>query len=380
MSEMRYRGATAAILACGLAGFVLLSSGSAADPNSERLAKLRVLGKAFYENPTTQAQAVEQLKQAWQLNPANAVDRLNYGLSLLRNGQTAEGIAELEAVQKIDPALPHTWFNLGIEYKRQGETEKAIGQLERHGTTRSGRGHHTVQPGHAVQNAGRIEEFGGRKRFYPLKARAADGSDALRAVSKKDRSYAGGFKRDFHGVAEMHSVEFDFGAAAKDGRAVLVLNGWVDWADGSTFLARAQASKDGLQPPRLEVKNERGEWVTALADMGMPAGKPKTIAVDLTGKWASSSREIRIATNLCLFWDEVFLLEGSGAPETRLTRLLPARTHLQIPRLRRSPGTSAASAARGVQLWGGASEFGVEPDSGHVYTLRRCDGAVVGNR
>jgi hypothetical protein len=62
----------------------------------------------------------------------------------------------------------------------------------------------------------------------------------------------------------------------------------------------------------------------------MPAGKPKTIAVDLTGKWASSSREVRIVTNLCLFWDEVFLLEGNAAPEARLTPLSAARTDLRF--------------------------------------------------
>ena len=30
---------------------------------------------------------------------------------------------------------------------------------------------------------------------------------------------------------------------------------------------------------------------TVIEDMGIPAGKPKTIAVDLSGKWLSSSRK-----------------------------------------------------------------------------------------
>jgi hypothetical protein len=37
--------------------------------------------------------------------------------------------------------------------------------------------------------------------------------------------------------------------AASDNRAVLILNGWVDWADGSTFLAAAQERKGGLVAP-----------------------------------------------------------------------------------------------------------------------------------
>jgi hypothetical protein len=89
----------------------------------------------------------------------------------------------------------------------------------------------------------------------------------------------------------------------------LVLSGWVDWADGSTFLATAQGEGPGLVLPYLEVKDEAGEWVTVIEDMGIPAGKPKTIVVDLTGKWLSESREVRIVTSACVYWDEIFLAE-----------------------------------------------------------------------
>jgi hypothetical protein len=37
---------------------------------------------------------------------------------------------------------------------------------------------------------------------------------------------------------------------------VLILNGWVDWADGSTFMAASQAKKD-LVLPYLQVKDAR---------------------------------------------------------------------------------------------------------------------------
>jgi hypothetical protein len=41
--------------------------------------------------------------------------------------------------------------------------------------------------------------------------------------------------------------------------------------------------------------------------------------VDLTGKFLSASREVRIVTNLCVYWDEIFLSEESAAPPVRLT-------------------------------------------------------------
>ena len=98
--------------------------------NSERLWQLRNLGKAFYENPTTQAQAVEQFRQALALAPDSVRERVNYGLALLRAAKVPEGIAELERAQKQDPKLPHTWFNLGVAYKRQGDFDRALAQFQ----------------------------------------------------------------------------------------------------------------------------------------------------------------------------------------------------------------------------------------------------------
>lgn len=106
----------------------------AADSNTsleERLWRFRNLGKAFYENPTTQVQAVDEFKKALDLAPTSARERLNYGLSLLRAGKTKEGVDELLKVQKQDPQLPHTWFNLGIVYRKDGDVEKATPQFER---------------------------------------------------------------------------------------------------------------------------------------------------------------------------------------------------------------------------------------------------------
>ena len=63
----------------------------------------------------------------------------------------------------------------------------------------------------------------------------------------RDRVYAAGFRHDLAGRAEMHSLELDFPAgAARENRAVLILNGWIDWADGSTFMAAVARRAAGL--------------------------------------------------------------------------------------------------------------------------------------
>ncbi len=172
--------------------------------------------------------------------------------------------------------------------------------------------------------------FGVEKRIYPVRATDHRGKDVRPRLLAKDQTYPDGFRRDLSGVAELHHVDLDFGAAAEDNRAVLVLSGWVDWADGSTFLGAAQASSSGLVFPRLQVKDKQGRWQTVIEDMGLPAGKPKTIAVDLTGKFLSSSREVRIETSLCLYWDEVFLSEESGEPTMARADLAPLSAELRF--------------------------------------------------
>ena len=160
--------------------------------------------------------------------------------------------------------------------------------------------------------------FGAERKVYPVAARDSQGADVRPALLKRDLRYPDSFRRDSAGVAELHYLDLDFGAAAPANRAAIVLNGWVDWADGSTFLAATQAHRD-LVFPYLQVKDAAGQWKTVVEDMGMPSGKPKTMAVDLTGKFLSASREVRIVTNLCLYWDEIYLLENSAAPANHMT-------------------------------------------------------------
>jgi Tfp pilus assembly protein PilF len=171
--------------------------------------------------------------------------------------------------------------------------------------------------------------FGVREPIRPIRARDHHGADVRERLLARDRAYPDGFRRNAAGIAELHSLELDFGDAAPDGRAILVLSGWVDWADGSTFLGAAQESKAGLVFPYLQVKDQNGDWKTVIEDMGIPAGKPKTIVVDLTDRFLSDSREVRIVTSLCVYWDEIFLSTETGEPEAEITGLDPQRAALR---------------------------------------------------
>src|ERR1039458_9396742 len=157
--------------------------------------------------------------------------------------------------------------------------------------------------------------FGVSQRTYPKRASDGEGRNVLQALVARDRNYVDTFRRERNGKAELHALTLDFGnQAAPHNRGVLVLNGWVDWADGSTFLAAAQESKEGLIPPYLQVKDAAGNWKTVIEDMGMPDGKPKTRSEEHTSEFLTANREVRIVTNLCVYWDEIFLSPSSASP------------------------------------------------------------------
>ena len=197
--------------------------------------------------------------------------------------------------------------------------------------------------------------------------------DVLSRLLRRDRVYPDGFQRDYSGVAELHHLDLDFGKAAADNRAALILNGWVDWADGSTFLGASQQSKDGLVFPYLQVKDSAGSWQTVIEDMGIPAGKPKTISVDLTGKFLSASREVRIVTNLCVYWDEIFLIdERVGSPgEVNGNGCGFGRRCASVD-FRRSSIHPGAETAGIVRLRARVARFDVESDAGNVHAVWRC--------
>ena len=175
--------------------------------------------------------------------------------------------------------------------------------------------------------------YGAKHRVYPIDARDDAQRDVLPELLKIDRKYPSEFARTESAVIALRFCRSrypDFSGAAWDNRAVLILNGWVDWADGSTFLAAAQESKAGLIPPYLQVKDSTGAWRTVVEDMGMPDGKPKTIPVDLTGKFLTADRHVRIVTNLCVYWDEILLSESSRAPDIRQTAVPVLSAELQF--------------------------------------------------
>ncbi len=142
----------------------------------------------------------------------------------------------------------------------------------------------------------------------PLTATDDRGNDILPAISAIDRRYPDAFQlAPFKGYAEVHSITLDLGDLSASSKVLLLMNAWIDYADSTSNLAASQAGLR-LVPPYLQAVGADGKWVTVLDSMGFPAGLPKTMTVDLTGRLPNpKDGRIRITTSMRIYWDQILL-------------------------------------------------------------------------
>ncbi|NIQ55168.1 MAG: hypothetical protein GWN71_17845, partial [Gammaproteobacteria bacterium] len=75
---------------------------------------------------------------------------------------------------------------------------------------------------------------------------------------------------------------------------------------------------------RLDVPDGHGGWRTVREDLGFPAGKAKTILIDLEGVIAPDGpRRVRLGTNLEIYWDRIGWAVGRPDASTTRRRLAP---------------------------------------------------------
>jgi hypothetical protein len=107
-------------------------------------------------------------------------------------------------------------------------------------------------------------------------------------------------------------LTLDFGPlgdAAARRPLVLALTGWLQYGDGSTNVAMSQNPTLRVVPPGLEAEGADGRFRPVDAVVGMPAGKTKTILVDLAGKLPPGTRRLRLTTTFEIRWDRIALFE-----------------------------------------------------------------------
>ncbi len=157
----------------------------------------------------------------------------------------------------------------------------------------------------------------------PLAAVDDHGHDVLSRISRVDREYPDDFQlQPIRGYAKDHELTLTLPPNPSP-RTRLLLTGWTDYAWSSDNLAASQSGK-ALTLPALQVK-EQGRWRTIIENIGIPVGRPQTVVAEIPGKF----REVRIVTNMRIYWDQILVDTSGGNFPMRLTRLDPSVADLR---------------------------------------------------
>ena len=162
-----------------------------------------------------------------------------------------------------------------------------------------------------------------------LRAAFSDASgrseDVTGRLARRDQVYAGpGPETFYQGVRKEHSLVLDLGDLEAGDRVVLFLSGWIFYTDTSINVSLSQRSDLAHFPPLLEVPDGAGGWKVAMESFGFPAGKTKTMPVDLTGLVDPKDPRVRIRTTMAIFWDEAFVTVNDPPIEVVTTSLAPS--------------------------------------------------------
>jgi tetratricopeptide (TPR) repeat protein len=155
------------------------------------------------------------------------------------------------------------------------------------------------------------------------------GRDVSALLLTRDHQYVRDFTNlPFAGFANQHTLTLDVGEWIPANPLRLLLHGFIEYFSASSMYAAWQANLTPM-PPYVEAQLPDGSWKRVIDEMGFPAGLPRTIVVDLTGKLPPGTRRIRLTTNLQIYWDQALIDNGPDAPQhVRQTELPLASAQL----------------------------------------------------
>jgi len=165
----------------------------------------------------------------------------------------------------------------------------------------------------------------------PKTAVGDDGVDRTQAVSAIDGEFSPPglpLASNFRGQTHPLTVTLDFGPLDDMRAPILTLTGWLQYGDASTNIALSQSARETVVPTTLEMETRHGTWERVDVTVGMPAGKTKTIVIDLTDKLAPGVRRLRLRTSFELRWDRIALFERSPANALEVHTVKPASAQL----------------------------------------------------
>ncbi|WP_419191494.1 FG-GAP-like repeat-containing protein [Engelhardtia mirabilis] len=167
----------------------------------------------------------------------------------------------------------------------------------------------------------------------PIRAVDDRGNDWTASLAAQDMDLAKPFvphRGQFMGLAAPHALELEFDPADLEGAEGLrlLMCGWLYWTDASVNVAAARHPGYEFIPPILQVPDGQGGWRDAGPPIGFPAGKTKTMVVDVAGILDPADPRIRIFSTLRLYWDAIRLATCGDDTERVETRIAASSAKL----------------------------------------------------
>ncbi len=185
----------------------------------------------------------------------------------------------------------------------------------------------------------------GLTREIPLRSAVTlDGTDVtedLRSADGKRVSPSSLRGPQYRGLAEPHGIVLDFGPLGAHSPLSLVLNGWIRFGGGMANIAASHNPEFPFPFPKLEAE-VGGDWQPVDVQVGVPAGKTKTIVVDLTDCIPAGTQRLRLTDAFELHWDRIALFgksqralgniaEGAEVPLNAVPGPAPVRCQVMAP-------------------------------------------------
>jgi len=174
--------------------------------------------------------------------------------------------------------------------------------------------------------------------------------------------YVSGFDLlPFKGFAKPHSLTLDLGDPYRGGPLRLLMHGEIEYFTATGMYAASQSGIEATAPyveaevggdglsdksvrstPELgatgvspvrpsrdaRISTNSGKWVRVTDDMGFPAGLPRTVTADLSGKLPLGTTRIRITTNLQIYWDSILIDHSQPSDEFKLNPIPLTKANL----------------------------------------------------
>ncbi len=133
------------------------------------------------------------------------------------------------------------------------------------------------------------------------------GNDVSKLIANLDEIHLDTFEDGrYQGVAKEHFVELELPSEISQSQQIhIIADGWLHPTDTSLNVAISQSSHEKPKSLSLDVLDEKGNWKTVKDDFGVPAGKLKTMVIDLP----KGTKKCRLRTNMEIFWDKLVWAE-----------------------------------------------------------------------